>query len=285
MILILGGNSQLANYLSIKIKKSIKVSRRECDITKSNDVKKIFNKYKPKYVFNCAAYHNTILCERFLKKSFMINSFALKNLSKYANIYNSKLIHFSTDYVFDGKKNTPYVETDYPRPLNIYGQSKLLGENFIEQYAKKYLIYRLSSIYSHYPCRHKKGLNFIEKILELSKKSNELNINDLEISPTYVGDIVDQVQKTFKIIENQIVHCTSLGSTTWYKFAISILKANNVSIKVNKVKSFDKDLITRPKYSVLRNSYLLRNKLNVMPRWVDGYSNYIKDQYLRKTNL
>ena len=285
MILILGGNSQLANYLSIKIKKSIKVSRRECDITKSKDIKKIFNKYKPNYVFNCAAYHNTILCERFSKKSFMVNSFALKSLSKYANIYNSKLIHFSTDYVFDGKKNTPYVETDYPRPLNIYGQSKLLGENFIEQYAKKYLIYRLSSIYSHYPCRHKKGLNFIEKILELSKKSNELNINDLEISPTYVGDIVDQVQKTFKIIENQIVHCTSLGSTTWYKFAISILKANKVSIKVNKVKSFDKDLITRPKYSVLRNSYLLKNKLNVMPRWEDSYSNYIKDQYLRKTNL
>ena len=84
MILILGGNSQLANYLNIKIKKSIKVSRKECDITKLSDIKKIFDKYKPKYVFNCAAYHNTILCERFFNKSFKINSFALKNLSKYA---------------------------------------------------------------------------------------------------------------------------------------------------------------------------------------------------------
>ena len=232
-----------------------------------------------------AAYHNTILCERFFNKSFIVNSFALKNLSKYANIYNSKLIHFSTDYVFDGKKNTPYIETDYPRPLNIYGQSKLLGENFIEQDANKYLIYRLSSIYSHYPCRHKKGLNFIEKILKLAKKSNELNINNLEISPTYVGDIVNQIHKTFKIIENQIVHCTSLGSTTWYQFAKSILKTNNISIKVNKVKNFDKDLIIRPKYTVLRNSYLIKNKLNVMPRWEDSYNNYIKDQYLKKTNL
>ena len=285
MIIILGGNSQLANHLGSIIKQSIKIIRKDCDITKSRDLHKILEKYKPKYIFNCAAYHDTILCEKNIKKSFQINAYSLEKLSQFANLYKCKLIHFSTDYVFDGKKSKPYIETDYPNPINIYGQSKLLGEYFVRSICKDYLIFRLSSIYSHYPCQQKKGLNFIEKILQLSQSQNELFLNDLKISPTYVGDIALQVNKTYKEIENEVVHCTSLGNTSWYDFAKEILKVNKIKIKVNKVKNFDRDLIKRPEYSVLKNNFLIKNGLNYMPKWRDSYNNYIKDQYLKKTSL
>ena len=170
-----------------------------------------------------------------------------------------------------------------PNPLNIYGQSKLLGEYFIKSYSYNYLIIRLSSIFSHFPCRNKKGLNFIDKMIELSKKNKELFVNNLEISPTYVGDIANQVNKIYKNINNEIIHCTSLGSTTWFDFAKEIFKRNKINIKVNKVSNFDSDSIIRPKYTVLKNNYLLKKNLNIMPNWKVSYDNYIKDQYLMKT--
>ncbi len=284
MIIILGGQSQLANYLKLKIKRSKAISRKHCDVTKFNDLKKMISKYRPKYVFNCSAYHNTILCEKNYKKCFNINSFSLRSLAYLSNVYKFKIIHFSTDYVFDGEKKRPYLETDLTNPLNIYGQSKLLGEYFIKSYSHNYLIIRLSSIFSHFPCRDKKGLNFIDKMIELSSKNKELFVNNLEISPTYVGDIANQVNLIYKIVNNETIHCTSLGSTTWFDFAKEIFKRNNIKIKLNKVSNFDGDSIIRPKYTVLKNNYLIKKKLNVMPDWKTSYDNYVKDQYLKKTN-
>ena len=284
MNIILGGHSQLSNYLSLKIRNSIKIFREECDITKSNQVENIIKKYRPSFVFNCAAYHNTLKCEKNPKKAFLINAFSLRHLAYLSNLYNFKIIHFSSDYVFDGLKSSPYHEGDYPNPINIYGQSKLLGEFFLKQISKNYLIYRISSIYSHFPCRAKKGLNFVDTILKLSKELDELNVNSLCISPTYVGDLASQVRETYKYIKNQVVHCVSEGSTTWYDFAKLILLKNEIKIKVNKIKSLDDNAINRPKYSVLENRYLINNNLSIMPNWKKGFENYLKDLDQKKTN-
>lgn len=283
MILILGGDGQLANSLHLKLKNSIKINRKICDITKKASLINLIIKHKPKYIFNCAAYHNTILCEKNVGKAFMINSFAVKFLSELSNIYNFKLIHFSTDYVFDGKKNSPYIENDIPNPINIYGQSKLLGEFFIKEYSKNYLIIRISSIYSHFPCRHKKGLNFVDKMLNLSKLKKELKINDLKISPTYVGDIVNQVIKIYPKVNNEIVHCASTGSSSWFDFAKEIFKNYKIKVKISKVKNFDQDSIKRPNYTVLKNEFLIKKKLNTMPNWKLSFKNYFKAQNSKKT--
>ena len=283
MILILGGNSQLGCYLNLNIKKSVLISKTECDITKISDIKKLFKKYNPKFIFNCAAYTNTVLAEKEIRKVFNINSFPLRDLVKLSNQYNCKFIHFSTDYVFDGSKNKPYIESDSVNPINIYGQSKLMGELIVQNYCKKYLIIRLSSLYGHPLAGINNHNSFISKIIALSKSKKKIYVNDIRISPTYIGDAAMQINKIFKKVNNEIVHCSSLGSTTWYKFAKYVFDSKKILKKIYKSEVYDNKKIKRPLFSVLKNQYLIKKNINIMPDWKVGYKNFIKDLNLKKT--
>jgi len=273
--LILGGNGQLGKTLSEEIKYSKRFSRKQLNLFEKKKIEFNIRKYKPKFVINCAAYHETTLCEKNPSKAFNVNSIPNYWLSLFSIKYKFKLIYFSTDYVFNGKTKNPYTEKDNPRPINIYGLSKYLSELIIQNYAYNYLIFRVSFLYSEYDCRAKKGKNFIEKFYNIAKTTGQISLSSSKISPTYVRNLARQVVKVMNKVNKKVIHASSNNSGSLFEIAKFILKNYQVKakLKVNK-SSIDIDLIKRPKFSVLKNEFLIKNNLNIMQNWQDSMMNY-----------
>ena len=268
-ILITGSDSQItapfenssANYNILKL------TRLELDITDYNKMKLIFDNFKPDIILNFAAYTKVDLAEIEIDKAYNVNMKGVKNLSLLSNIFKCFLIHISTDYVFDGDQNIPYVETDQTNPLSIYGKSKLAGENEIINISEKYLIIRVSWLYGIY----KK--NFLTFILQNLKKSELSVVNNQYGLPTNVFDLSKIIHKIIlKIKDNNIsknlFHYSNIGEPiSWFDFAnyILFLSESYESIKttIKPIKSIDffKNNI-RPSYTAL-NSDKIANFLDI----------------------
>ncbi len=255
-VLITGANGQLGRciksieetFLNVEFRF---VTKTELDITKKDLVKSFFNNVSFDVIINCAAYTDVEQAEKQSEKAFLINAEGVKNIAEICKEYNITLIHISTDYVFDGKKKTPYLENDIPNPLNVYGRSKLLGEQYIQQILDKYFIIRTSWLYSQY------GKNFYKTILEKSEKEEPLNITASEIgTPTNANDLAIFI---LSLIENDskehgVYHFSNQGKATWYDFAEEILKTLNKLefVKLKKTNNYH-TFAKRPIYSVLGN--------------------------------
>ena len=228
-------------------------------------------------VINTAAMHHVEDCENNPIRSFEVNGVGAINLSQVCNEMSTVLLHISTDYVFDGKKLKPYIETDRPLPLNVYGNTKLAGEYFIESMAKKYYILRVSGIYGKNPCLAK-GHNFVDLMLKLARERDEVRVVDDEIlTPTFTEDIAIQI---IKIVSNKarhgLYHVTAEGSCSWYEFAKEIFSIVKSSVVLNKAAPGEFAIkVNRPKYCVLENKFLKDQNLNVMPHWKEGLKRYI----------
>lgn len=244
----------------------------EINFKKTKTLEKLLEKHEPDIVINTAAYTKVDLAEKNKKEAFLINSEALKTIAKSCNKIGAKLFHFSTDYVFDGKKESPYNEIDKPNPLNIYGRSKFQGElNIINSNCNFYII-RLSWLMSIY------NNNFIEIIVSKLKKGENLEvINDQIGSPTSTKLIVQVTNALISLKEKypkEILHVSPKGYISWFDLAVYInqkmIKKNLISDK-NKIKpitSFNYGSIAkRPKNSIF-NHEKIENKINKkMPRW------------------
>ena len=199
-ILVLGSTGQLGTALKNDLTKWCEVTflnRNDLDFTNIESLNTKLRDLKPDFIINGAAYTNVDQAEEFIEKAFQVNSLAVEKLSKLANSIGAVLVHFSTDYVFDGKKNTPYIETEIPNPLSIYGKSKLEGEQFVEKNCSKFLILRTSGVIS------KNNDNFISKIKKLSKTKKELSvINDQITAINFSSYISEATSKMLKKIEN-----------------------------------------------------------------------------------
>jgi dTDP-4-dehydrorhamnose reductase len=175
-ILVLGATGQIGKALKKDLVgwEEVKfLNRKELDFKNIESIESKIKDFQPDFIINTAAYTNVDGAEDFRDDAYQINSVAVDKLSKLANSYGVVLVHFSTDYVFDGKKNLPYLETDFPNPLSIYGKSKLEGEKFVEENCSKFFIIRTSGVIS------KNEDNFISKIKKFSEKQKKLSvIND-----------------------------------------------------------------------------------------------------------
>jgi len=230
------------------------------------------------FLINCAAFHNPPLCEKFPDKAFRVNATGVLNLAKLCMELNIPLVHFSTDYVFDGKKRDPYIEADQPNPLNVYGISKLAGENIIRAVMNEFYILRVSGIYGKNPCIEK-GYNFVDKMLELSEKQDKVRVVDDEIlTPTSTEDIAFQLFEMLSAgTDFGIYHATNEGSCSWHEFAKEIFRLKKKEIKVDIAHSEEfAGEVNRPKYSVLENGMLKRHGINIMPNWKESLMNFIK---------
>ena len=281
-ILIFGKNGQLG-YSICQLTKSLgeifALDSNDCNLCDVEDIENNIFKYKPNIIINAAAYTNVDLAEEEIILCNAINSNALKIIAQAANKIDALVIHFSTDYIFDGLKKTPYNECDQTNPINEYGKSKLYGELFLKKYNKKNIIIRTSWIFSHY----KK--NFLNTILDLAKKNKKISIiNDQIGSPTsayLISKMVimiikkyrDTNQKTFPFGTYNI---TSNGEVTWYEFAKEIIKQmniiNNSQTNVALIPILSDNYASkakRPKYSVLSNT-LFQNIFGIqLPSWKD----------------
>lgn len=251
MILITGGNGQLGSSLKKFIKSdAIFLNSSELDITNINDIKSSIDRYMPSHIINCAAYTNVEKAESNSETAFLVNQHGVSNLAKSCESNKIPLIHISTDYVFDGKKNTPYTEEDQPNPINTYGKSKLAGEYAMLEALNTGLIIRTSWLYST------SESNFVVKVLHMLKSNKELNIVYDQIgSPTFSDDLAKSIsiildKWNFNGIE--LFHYSNEGFASWYDFACSIAKLSGFKTPINPVKSSDfPSKVNRPPFTLL----------------------------------
>ena len=232
---------------------------------------------KPDLIVNTAAMHNVEACEAAPLKAFEVNGLGVKNLAMAANGLGSTLLHMSTDYVFDGSKQAPYVESDCPMPLNVYGNTKLAGEYFVRTLARKHFVIRVSGLYGANPCRAKGGDNFVRLMLRLSKERDEIRVVDDEVlTPTYTVDVARQLVAMSRSDRYGLYHATAQGSCSWYRFAAKIFELSGTKVKLSVARSdeFPKK-VPRPKYSVLENAALKATGQDLMPDWADGLKRYL----------
>lgn len=253
-ILVTGGNGQLAQCIKdvIKCYKNLAADFQDLpdlDITNKQQLELYFSKNEFDYCINCAAYTAVDLAEEQSNLVYAVNAEGPKNLAEVCKKYQVKLLHISTDFVFDGKKQTPYIESDMPNPLGVYGASKWQGERNIQEVMEDYFIIRTSWLYSQY------GNNFMKTMLKLSETREEINVvSDQTGSPTYAGDLAEVLIKIVLSSSTNygVYHYSNSGATSWYDFAIGIFKHFSKTIEVKPIKTKDYPTAAkRPEYSVL----------------------------------
>jgi dTDP-4-dehydrorhamnose reductase len=282
-VAVIGANGQLGcdvcKAFAADGQEIIQLNHDALDITDLNAAKTRLGQARPDIVVNTAAMHNVELCESAPAKAFEVNGIGPRNLALLANEMDYTLIHISTDYVFDGRKKAPYAETDLPLPLNVYGNTKLAGENFVRTLASKFFVVRVSGLYGTNPCRAKAGTNFVKTMLRLAKERPEVRVvNDEVLTPTYTEDIARQLAALSKANYYGLYHVTNQGSCSWYEFAARIFDLAGAKVKLSIADPNEfKAKVARPKYSVLQHQALQAINLDQMPPWEDALRRYLKE--------
>jgi dTDP-4-dehydrorhamnose reductase len=278
---VIGANGQLGSDIVKAFKTNgddvIELNHSQIEVSDIDSVSNSLKNIKPDVVINTSAQHNVEKCEQDPSLSFAVNGIGARNLAIVCKDLDSTLIHISTDYVFDGSKMAPYIEPDKTSPLNVYGNTKVSGEQFVESIAKKYFVVRTSGVYGHNPCRAKGGLNFVELMLKLSKEKPEIRVVDDEIlTPTFTGEIAKQIVRLSSADAYGLYHATAEGSCSWYKFARKIfeLKKLNVNLNIAGPNEFPMK-VPRPKYSVLENVNLKKIGFNLFKPWDEALKEYL----------
>ncbi|MBK3518455.1 dTDP-4-dehydrorhamnose reductase [Carboxylicivirga marina] len=277
-ILIIGSEGQLG----LEIKKQCKVlnkvnftftSLQSLDVTNTQQLVDTIKSKNFDYIVNCTAYTAVDKAEEEVELATKINTSALATIGQSANEIGAKVIHVSTDYVFDGSNHRPYVETDTTNPNSVYGSTKLNGERALLSHNKESMVIRTSWLYSIH------GNNFVKTMIRLGNERDELGvIFDQVGTPTYAGDladiilhIVDADISKVTTFEPGIYHYSNEGVASWYDFTLAIHQKMNISCRVNPIET--KDYPTpapRPHYSVL-NKAKIKQVYNVsIPYWKDS---------------
>ena len=277
-ILITGGDGQLGT--AFKLLKDFDINynfiftnSKELDITNQIMVEDFLYVKKVNTIINCAAYTSVEKAEIEQKKANKINHLAVANLAKVVKKNGIKLIHISTDYVFDGLNNNPYIETDPTNPQNVYGNTKLKGEIAIKRInPKNSIIIRTSWLYFKF------GNNFPNKILEFAKKNKKISVLSDEIgTPTYAIDLAKTIIKILPKINNdnvELFHFSNKGICSRYDFAKEIFKINGINIHLVPVSCKDfESKVNRPKFSALSVSKIENKYKLTIPSWVDSLEN------------
>lgn len=278
--LVTGANGQLGQTFKyhLGLKNVVYADRGICDLSDKSSILECLKCVKPKRIINCAAYTAVDNAEDELELAVEVNGYAVGRLCDWAVKYDAEVIHFSTDYVFDGTKSGAYLEEDKPNPQSAYGRSKLLGEELFLSSGVRGICLRTSWVHSNY------GNNFHLTMRKLMAEREELSVVDNQFGVPTTCDFI--AQNTLKLInENKledegpkIVHCVPSGSTNWFKFALNILKnlkKRNVEIRCKCIKPISSEdypqKANRPKNSVLANSFLSGLLALEIEHWSDEH--------------
>ena len=283
--LITGANGQLGrelqDKLSLKDYSFTPLGRDKLDITNIENVESVLREYNPKVIINAAAYTAVDKAEDDKETCYNINSNGVRNLAKVSKEIDAKLVHISTDYVFDGSLNRPLCEDDNTNPLNVYGASKLEGENALkEELDKKYLILRTSSVHGQY------GANFVKTMIKLLNEKDELNVvNDQIMSPTYAGFLAETIiELVEKGADSEIYNVSNIGAISWYEFTLKIreyLAQSNPKLNDVKINSCTSDKFPRPAKRPTFSAFNLEKLEDFLGHkvqtWQDGLKSHLKD--------
>jgi len=276
-ILVTGKNGQLGRsiqkiILNYDLHEFTLTGREELDLSSSESISKYFDD-SPHFdvIINCAAYTAVDRAEDELELADKINHQAVKQLARFANSLNARLIHISTDYVFDGKNESLYLESDKTNPINIYGKSKLLGENAVlETMSNNALLLRTSWVYSEF------GHNFVKTMLRLGNEKNEISVVSDQIgSPTYASDLAKAILHIIsndnfikQSFQSEVFHFSNIGETSWSDFAKEIFKLEHLNCKVTPISSEQyPTLAIRPKNTTLSKEKITKHFKLQIPSW------------------
>lgn len=280
-VAVIGANGQLGNDVRAAFVRNgddvTPFTHAELELSSRESVESALGAVNPEFVVNTAAMHHVDKCQASPDDALRVNAVGALHVASWANAADVPVLYVSTDYVFDGKKSSPYTEGDIANPLNVYGTSKLAGEHFTSATAKKHFVLRVSAIYGHHPCRAKGGLNFVELMLKLARERDEVRVVDEEfVSPTPTVQIAQQIVALSRSSRYGLYHGTAEGSCSWYEFAREIFDATASKVRLERAKSSDFPAkVPRPGYSVLENRQLKAAGLNAYRDWRDGLHEYL----------
>jgi dTDP-4-dehydrorhamnose reductase len=277
-VLITGGEGQLAADLmqSFSRHEVIALGRAGLDIASPDAIERVFMQEKPDVVVNTAAFHRVDLCEQEPEQSFLVNAAAPHRLARACDRYGAVLVHFSTDYVFDGNQTTPYRETDTVNPLSLYGSSKAAGEMAIRSAMERHLIVRTTGVFGLAGVRSRHG-NFVETILRLAGKGEPMFVvSDQTLTPTYGPDLAETVRALVEGGAHGTVHVTGGGQCSWYEFAAEIVRLAGFPTPLSPVRQRDRPSpASRPTYSVLSHDTLRMLGIPEPQHWTDALQQYL----------
>jgi len=282
-ILLIGKSGQLGSSI-LQANKNFDIlapDRAVLDIDNFDSVENTINNFRPEVVINTAAFHNVPLCERQPLNAFNTNCISVGNLAKVCKKYDTKLVTFSTDYVFDGEKNKPYAEDDQPKPLQYYGVTRLAGEQIALGINPQTMIIRTCGLYGLNGAQSKGG-NFVDHRINDAHNLKAIEMGcDQTVSPT---NALDLAEATLKLIQhykscNGIYHLANAGSCTWYEFTLAIYQILQLNLEVIPInRNGLSGEMRRPLYSALANTRA--NALGItMRNWEFALKDYIERKY------
>ncbi len=240
------------------------------DITEEAVVRTYVINIQPDIIINCAALTAVDLCETEQDKAYQINALGPRNLAVAAEEIGAKLIHISTDYVFDGQGSEPYTEEKIPNPISVYGKTKQAGDEFVQQNCTKYFILRTAWVYGE-------GKNFVRTMLRLADSGNRIKVvSDQYGSPTSSLELARVILFLMQTESYGVYHATCEGSTSWYEFARAIFREAGKEVEVEAIKTSEYPTpAKRPMYSVLDKKALRERHGYVMKKWEDALREYM----------
>lgn len=245
------------------------------DITSIDEVMSLVRETKPDVIINCAAHTNVDKCEQEWDLAYKINAIGPRNLSIAATETGAKMIHVSTDYVFEGNGTKPYTEFDAPNPISAYGKTKYEGEKFVKEFAQKYFILRTAWLYGD-------GKNFVKTMLRLSETHDEVSVVCDQLgSPTSASELAKMIRYLEPTDNYGLFHATCEGDTNWADFTEEIFRLAGKNTKVNHVTSeqyaqMNPASAKRPAYSILENYMIKLTSDFRMKNWKDAIAEYMK---------
>ena len=278
-ILVTGSHGQLASELrdcarSYPGYDFIFLSRENISICNESSVKEYFEALRPQYCINCAAYTAVDKAESEPETAFLVNGLATGFLASASHLFQTKFIHISTDYVFNGTSDRPYNEEDPVDPVNVYGASKLKGEQLAVQYNDQTIVIRTSWLFSTY------GNNFVKSMIRLMKEKESLNIvNDQHGSPTYAADLATMIFKMITAAKWNpgIYHFSNKGVTTWFGLAEAIKQLTSSDCRINPIPTSSyPTLARRPHYSAFNTGKIETVYQTTIPGWREGLTKCIQ---------
>lgn len=282
-VLLIGANGQLGtDLLKVLLAQGFEVTgvgRRDLDICDFAAACSTIDSFAPGIVISTAAFHKVEECDKHPERSLHVNALAIENLAKCCSANDTLFVHFSTDYVFDGSKQSPYDEFDSAFPLNIYGTSKLAGENMIPIRTGRYLIIRTSGLYGVAGSSGKGG-NFVEMMLNRACRGERVRVvTDQVLTPTYTLDLARKVTDLICTGANGLFHISSEGQASWYEFTRAIYELERLQVDVAPVQTSDfPSPVVRPRYSVLSKNRLYELGISPMPHWRDALARYLVER-------
>lgn len=279
---IIGSNGQLGSDLSVQFKESeylsaIELTHDDIDVSKPKSVERCLNKHCPDVAVNTAAVHDLKKCNDSPTQAFDVNAVGAKNVAEWCSFNNSTSVFISTNYVFDGHAQEPYVEDDCPNPLNTYGISKLAGEHCTASKNDQHIIIRTSGLFGLNPCRGKASHNFVEMFISLIENNDHVEFDGREVfTMTFTENLARQIEVLISSGKTGIFHAVSEGECSLYRFGQEIISLFGSAAQMEfRPRNLKKD-ITRPDYTSLENRRLDELGMNRMKHWKENLRTYLK---------